>query len=57
MCHDSSNDQEWLEEDWSPEQIAGRLREDGMLEISHETICIHVWRDKAGGGQLYRHLR
>ena len=46
-----------LKEDWSPEQIAGRLRLSGELEISHETIYIHVWRDKEEGGQLYRHLR
>src|SRR5688572_30247628 len=26
-----------VQEDWSPEQIAGRLRADQELEISHET--------------------
>ena len=46
-----------LREDWSPEQIAGRLRADGKLRISHETIYIHVWRDKEEGGDLWRHLR
>jgi IS30 family transposase len=46
-----------LREDWSPEQIAGRLRDSGQLSISHETIYIHVWRDKEAGGGLYRHLR
>lgn len=46
-----------LKEDWSPEQIAGRLRREQKLSISHETIYIHVWRDKDTGGQLYRHLR
>ena len=46
-----------LREDWSPEQIAGRLRDSGQLSISHETIYIHVWRDKEAGGRLYRHLR
>jgi IS30 family transposase len=46
-----------LKEDWSPEQISGHLRVQGELSISHETIYIHVWRDKEAGGQLYRHLR
>lgn len=46
-----------VREDWSPEQIAGRLRRQGMLMISHETIYRHLWKDKAAGGQLYRHLR
>jgi IS30 family transposase len=46
-----------LEKKWSPEQIAGRLRRQGCLRISHETIYRHVWRDRAEGGELHRHLR
>jgi IS30 family transposase len=46
-----------LRQDWSPEQIAGRLRQDGVLTISHETIYRYVWADKAAGGTLYTHLR
>ena len=46
-----------LKADWSPEQISGRLRLEGELSISHETIYTHVWRDKRAGGDLYRHLR
>ena len=41
----------------SPEQISGRLRLDGVLEISHETIYKYVWMDKRCGGQLYLNLR
>ena len=41
----------------SPEQISGRLRRDGILNVSHETIYKHIWRDKRYGGQLYRSLR
>ena len=37
---------------WSPEQIAGHLG-----TISHETIYVHVWRDKRRGGSLWAHLR
>jgi len=46
-----------VREDWSPEQIAGRLRLDQELRISHETIYRYLWADKREGGQLYRHLR
>jgi transposase, IS30 family len=46
-----------LKEDWSPEQVAGRLRRDGRLRICHETIYRHLWRDKGQGGSLYLHLR
>jgi IS30 family transposase len=42
---------------WSPEQISGRLRREGGLRISHETIYRHVWRDKWDGGDLYSCLR
>jgi transposase, IS30 family len=46
-----------LREDFSPEQISGRLRSDGTLRISHETIYQHILRDKASGGDLHRCLR
>lgn len=41
----------------SPEQIAGRLREQREFSISHETIYRHIWKDRSQGGQLYKHLR
>jgi transposase, IS30 family len=46
-----------LREHLSPEQVSGRLRREGLLEISHETIYKHVWRDKRDGGTLFRSLR
>lgn len=46
-----------LEEWWSPEQIAGRLRYEGRLAISHETIYRWIWADERAGGQLHTHLR
>jgi transposase, IS30 family len=46
-----------LRADVSPEQVSGRLALEGVLEISHETIYQHIWRDKRKGGHLYRHLR
>ncbi len=47
----------YLALDWSPEQVSGFLRVEGILSISHETIYVHVWHDKAIGGELWRHLR
>lgn len=41
----------------SPEQISGRLKQQGEAAISHETIYLHVYRDKAKGGVLYKNLR
>lgn len=46
-----------LQEDWSPEQIAGWLRRHRELAISHETIYRYVWADKRAGGRLWTHLR
>ena len=46
-----------LGEQWSPEQVAGRFRRDGLLSISHETIYRYVWEDRRRGGTLHRHLR
>ena len=39
-----------LRKEWSPEQVSGYLRRSGELEISHETIYRHVWRDRERGG-------
>jgi IS30 family transposase len=47
----------YLQELWSPDQIAGWLREQRQLLISHETIYRYVWNDWARGGSLYRCLR
>ena len=46
-----------LREDFSPQQITGRLRLEGVQVMSHETIYLHIWADKAHGGTLWRHLR
>jgi len=46
-----------LQEEWSPEQISGRLALSGELRISHETIYRYVWDERRHGGALYLHLR
>lgn len=45
------------QEQWSPDQISGRLAKDGVAVVSHERIYQHVWKDKKDGGKLYLHLR
>ena len=50
-------EQKLTQEQWSPDQISGRLANDGVAFISHERIYQHVWKDKKAGGKLYLHLR
>jgi IS30 family transposase len=46
-----------IREDWSPEQISGRLLLEYGRTISHETIYRYIYSDRAAGGDLHRHLR
>jgi len=46
-----------LRQQWSPEQIAGRLKLEQQPSISHEWIYRYIGADKQRGGMLYRHLR
>ena len=54
---------EWTEverlirQDMSPEQASQRLALEGGLQISHESIYLHIYADKRRGGDLWRHLR
>ena len=48
---------EYLQQDWSPEQISGYLKLSGGNWVSHETIYLFVLEDKINGGELYKHLR
>ena len=52
---------EWVElllqYQWSPEQIAGRLKLEQQPTVSHQWIYRYIYADKQRGGQLYRHLR
>ena len=47
----------YLEQDYSPEQIAGYARRIGKPCVSVERIYQFVWKDKKNGGELYKHLR
>jgi IS30 family transposase len=46
-----------LKDDWSPEQIAGRMKIDHGFTICHETIYRYIYYNKSRGGRLYKHLR
>ena len=46
-----------LKQDFSPEQITGKARLQGVDCVCAERIYQHVWADKKQGGRLYRHLR
>lgn len=46
-----------LGQQWSPEQISGRLKAEGKAAVCHETIYQHVLKDKRAGGKLYLNLR
>lgn len=48
---------EKLRQEWSPEQIAGWLKRQGLEQVSHERIYQHVLQDKQVGGNLHQHLR
>ncbi|MDG4813621.1 helix-turn-helix domain-containing protein, partial [Hydrogenovibrio sp. 3SP14C1] len=45
-----------LKNNWSPEQISGRLKIESSISISHEWIYQFIYQDKASGGNLYRYL-
>ena len=47
----------YIKQDWSPEQIVGRLKLDGSIHLHHETVYQYILEDKLSGGQLYKHLR
>lgn len=48
--------EEKLREDWSPEQISGRFKQEN-IRISHEHIYQYIYADKRAGGELWKHLR
>ncbi len=46
-----------LKQDWSPEQIAGRMKLDTGISVVHETIYRYIYANKFNGGKLYKYLR
>ena len=46
-----------LAKKYSPEQIVGVAKKQGVACVSHERIYQHIWKDKRKKGNLYDHLR
>jgi IS30 family transposase len=50
-----------LRQEWSPQQIAGRLPvdfpHDPQMRVSHQTIYTHIAADRKSGGSLHKRLR
>jgi len=46
-----------IHEEWSPEQIVGRVAMEQGVSISHEWIYQYIYADQRSGGDLYRYLR
>jgi IS30 family transposase len=46
-----------IKNEWSPEQIQGRLKSEGLTMVCTTTIYGLIQKDKASGGKLYKHLR
>ena len=46
-----------IRDEWSPEQIVGRVAMEQGVSISHEWIYQYIYADKHSGGDLYRFLR
>lgn len=49
--------EEMILDDWSPEQISSVLKKKGLMNISFETIYVHIWANMRAGGVLYTRLR
>jgi IS30 family transposase len=49
--------QDYLRQEWSPEQVSGWLWRQHQVHLSHERIYQYVYDDKRAGGTLHTHLR
>lgn len=47
----------YLAQKFSPEQIVGYCKKEGIEMVSVERIYQHIWSDKKQKGRLYEHLR
>ena len=53
--------QQWIrtliKKDLSPQQVVSYLEKKRDVKLHHETVYQFIYRDKANGGELYKHLR
>ena len=47
----------YIKLDFSPEQVAGSAKKDGVVCVNPERIYQYIWTDKKQGGHLHTHLR
>lgn len=47
---------EYLQQDWSPEQVTGKLKLSVIVTLHHETVYRYIHSNKKAGGSLYKHL-
>jgi len=47
----------YLRKDFSPEQVSHWVLKYYGIQVSHEWVYQHIWKDKRNGGKLYEHLR
>lgn len=48
---------EYIKLEFSPEQVAGRAKKEGVVCVSPERIYQYIWANKKDGGDLHTHLR
>lgn len=48
---------DYINLEWSPEQVCGKLKKDNIVSLHHETVYRLILADKKKGGQLYKRLR
>jgi transposase, IS30 family len=48
---------QYLELSYSPEQISGRMKREGIASVSHETIYQLIYANHCGLGEYKKHLR
>jgi IS30 family transposase len=49
--------EKYIRKDYSPEQVSGYCKKEGIDCVSPETIYLLVWKDKKAKGDLFKHLR
>jgi transposase, IS30 family len=47
----------YIKKDFSPDQIVGTAKKEGIACVSRELIYQFIWANKKAGGELYTHLR
>jgi IS30 family transposase len=49
--------EEKLTDAWNPEEISSQLKASHQSDVSHESVCQHIYAHKRTGGKLNKTLR